>query len=118
MEMRRPWGTTRALRAGRCMPAPVPGASLRLHAVGIALGLIAILSGCAARSPHQNGLQTQANLPERTTHRLISVWEQRLSQYISVEGDGDPAVLARMRTLHSRDTRRPARITFDALDVD
>ena len=65
----------------------------RTHLAWIAFGLLAILGGCATRAPHPDGLQTQANLPDRTAHRLILVWEQQLSQYISVEGDGDPAVL-------------------------
>ena len=93
-------------------------ALVRAHVAWIVFGLLTILSGCAIRAPHPDGLQTQANLADRTTHQLISVWEQQLSQYIAVEGGGDPAVLARARILHSRDVRRPARITFDALDVD
>jgi len=98
--------------------SPIFAPLVRTHVAWIAFGLLAILGGCATRAPHPDGLQTQANLPDRTTHRLILVWEQQLSQYISVEGDGDPAVLAQARILHSRDVRRPARITFDALDVD
>jgi hypothetical protein len=103
-------------RVGAASPISAP--LLRAHVAWIVFGLLTTLSGCAIRAPHPDGLQTQANLPDRTAHRLISVWEQQLSQYIGVEGGGDPAVLARARILHSRDVRRPARITFDVLDVD
>lgn len=82
--------------------------------------LLTVLVGCAARAPHPGPAetQTQADLAERTAKELVSVWEAQLDRYIAQEGAGDPAVLLQMRALHSRDVLRPARITFDALDVD
>lgn len=80
--------------------------------------LLSVLSGCAVRAPHPDGIGPQVSLPERTVQRLISVWEQQLGRYIAQEGGGDPAVLSQARVLRSRDVLRPARITFDALDVD
>src|SRR5262249_36774930 len=97
--------------------SPVSPSFWRAHA-NLAFGLLAVLGGCAVRAPHPDGLPTQTNLPDRTTHRLVAGWEQQVTQYIGAEGGGDPAVIARSRVLHSRDARRPARITFDALDVD
>lgn len=90
---------------------------------GIAKGallVLAILAGCAVRAPHPDGTetQTQGTVPERTVKRLITAWQEQLGRYISDEGAGDPAVLSRARLLHSRDVLRPARITFDALDID
>ena len=93
-----------------------PGLSSRV--AGIAFLLLGVLGGCAARAPHPDRVEPQASVPERTVKRLVSVWEQELGRYISREGDGDPAVLSRTRVLHSRDVLRPARITFDVLDVD
>lgn len=84
----------------------------------IALLLLGVLAGCAVRAPHPDGTQTQAGVPEPTVKRLISVWGQHLHRYINQEGGGDPAVLSQTRVLHSRDAPRPARITFDVLDVD
>jgi hypothetical protein len=85
---------------------------------GPAFLLLAVLAGCAARAPHPDVIEPQGSLSERTAERLISVWETRLARYIDQEGGGDPGVLAQTRALHSRDILRPARITFDALDVD
>ena len=84
----------------------------------LALLLLAILAGCAVRAPRPDAIAPQTHLPERTVTRLISVWQRQLAEYIGREGDGDPAVLSRTRVLHSRDVPRPARITFDVLDVD
>jgi hypothetical protein len=112
VETKEPW------RPGVGAASPVFRSLGRAHVAWVAFGLLAVLSGCAVRAPRPDGLQTQANLPDRTTHRLITAWESQLTQYINAEGGGDPAVLARTRVLHSRDVRRPARITFDALDVD
>ena len=109
---------TRQPRLHVSASGPVYRSLRRAHVAWIAFGLLAVLSGCAVRAPRPDGLQTQANLPDRTTHRLISVWESQLTRYISAEGGGDPAILAQARVLHSRDSPRPARITFDALDVD
>ena len=80
--------------------------------------LLGVLAGCAARAPHPDVTEPQGNLPERTVKRLILVWETRLARYINQEGGGDPGVLSQTRALHSRDILRPARITFDVLDVD
>jgi len=93
-------------------------AALRMAA--FTLVLLTVLAGCAVRAPHPDLMETQAQgaLPERTVKRLVSVWEGQVDRYISQEGAGDPAVLSQARLLHSRDVLRPARITFDALDVD
>jgi hypothetical protein len=94
------------------------GPSLRIARV--ALLLLSILAGCAVRAPHPDATETQthATLPERTVKHLVSVWKGQLGRYISEEGAGDPAVLSQARLLRSRDVLRPARITFDVLDVD
>jgi hypothetical protein len=80
--------------------------------------LLCIVAGCAVRAPRTDVMEPQADLPEATVKRLISVWEQQLGRYIGQEGGGDPAVLSRMQALHSRDVPRPARITFGVLDVE
>ncbi len=86
----------------------------------IAALLFSILAGCAVRAPHPDAseFQTQPSLAERTVKRLVLVWEEQVGRYINDEGAGDPAALSQARLLHSRDVLRPARITFDALDVD
>jgi hypothetical protein len=95
-------------------------ADLSPRATRFAILLLTVLAGCAARAPHPDAAQTRtpAKLAERTVKQLVSVWEAQLDRYISQEGAGDPAVLLQTRALHSRDVLRPARITFDALDVD
>jgi hypothetical protein len=80
--------------------------------------LLCALAGCAVRAPRTDVVEPQADLPEATVKRLISVWEQELGRYISREGGGDPAALSRAQALHSRDVPRPARITFGVLDVE
>ena len=112
---------------GAAPPFPPPGMAgcaetprvlLSPRVAGIALLLLGVIAGCAVRAPHPDGMEAQVGLPERTVKRLISVWEGQLARYINQEGDGDPAVLTQTRALHSRDVPRPARITFDVLDVD
>jgi hypothetical protein len=95
-------------------------ADLSRRAARFAALLLAAVAGCAARAPHPDAAEARApaNLPERIVKQLVTVWEGQLGRYIREEGAGDPAVLAQARPLHSRDVLRPARITFDALDVD
>lgn len=80
--------------------------------------LLVALSGCATRSSQTGVAAASDFLAESTVMRLISVWEERLCRYIEREGDGDPAVLPELRSLHSPDVLRPARITFGVLDVE
>lgn len=89
----------------------------RLTARGV-LVLLGVLAGCAVRAPHRDVMEPQVIPAERTVKRLVSVWETELMRFVNQEGDGDPAVLSQTRVLHARDVLRPARITFDVLDVD
>jgi hypothetical protein len=80
--------------------------------------LLIVLAGCSTRSVHTDLAASQANLADSTARRLISSWQQQVRQYIDREGEGDPAVLARTRALHSPDVLRPSRITFGVLDAE
>jgi len=84
----------------------------------IALLVLCLLAACAVRAPRTQIVEHKADLPEATTKRLISAWEQELARYLSREGGGDPATLSKTSALHSRDVSRPARITFAVLDVE
>jgi len=84
----------------------------------LALLALSVLAGCAARSPHMGVMAPRPALPDARAQRLIAVWQEQLGRYISEEGAGDPAVLSRMPLLRSQDLVRPARITFDVLDVE
>jgi hypothetical protein len=110
-----PFGCHGRLWSGRPRRADLTPRTARF-----AILLLTVLAGCAARAPHPDAAEprTEADLAERTVKQLVSVWEAKLDRYISQEGAGDPAVLLQLRALHSRDVLRPARITFDALDVD
>ncbi|HNQ23547.1 MAG TPA: hypothetical protein PKK06_10680 [Phycisphaerae bacterium] len=63
----------------------------------ILLGLAA--SGCATPRPALHG------------------WQDALTQYVMVQGRGDPNVLRDTTDLHSRRDLRPGRITFGRLDL-
>ena len=84
----------------------------------VAVLLLGFVAGCAARAPHTDVIAPQVQLNESKVHRLLGTWQREVTAYISREGRGDPGVLSQTRALHARDVLRPARITFDALDVD
>ena len=84
----------------------------------IAVLLLSLVAGCAARAPHTDVMAPQAQLNASKVNRLLGTWQREVTAYISREGRGDPAVLSQTRALHARDVLRPARITFDVLDVD
>ena len=62
------------------------------------LAILTITAGCAAKAP-------------------LRAWQDRLTQYIAQQGNGDPNVLSDTTDLHSRRSLRPARITFGELDI-
>jgi hypothetical protein len=80
--------------------------------------LVIVLAACSARAVHKSGPEPHVDLPEAKVKQLIGLWQEQIRQYIDRQGDGDPAVLAQTRALHSRDILRPGRITFGALDND
>jgi len=82
------------------------------------LSLFVVLSACATRSSQTEMPASPDGLAESDVVRLLSVWEDRLCQYVAQEGNGDEEVLATLRRLHSPNVLRPARVTFGALDVD
>jgi hypothetical protein len=88
---------------------------LRRCAVVLVLGFVA---GCAARSPHTRVLSPGPDPTERTVRRLISAWQQRLTEYLDRDGTLDLARMSQLPVLRSRDGLRPARITFAALDLE
>jgi len=47
----------------------------------------------------------------------IGVWQERLTAFISSEGNGDPNVLRNAPQLRSAQSLRPAEIRFSALDI-
>ena len=111
--------------SGACFRSPqtaVPdtqrSVSIGRLVAGCALLLLGVLGGCAVRAPHRDATVPQGSTSERTVKGAISAWETALARFINQEGGGDPAVLSQTRALHSRDVLRPARITFDVLDVD
>jgi hypothetical protein len=82
------------------------------------LVLLMALAACATRLPHADTPPSSGTLSELTVKQLVFAWEEQLRRYIDRQGHGDPAVLSQTRVLHSRDVLRPARITFDALDLE
>jgi hypothetical protein len=80
--------------------------------------LLSFVAGCTARAPHPDVIAPAAQLNESKVHRLLGTWQRELAAYVSREGRGDPGVLSQTRALHARDVLRPARITFNVLDVD
>jgi len=88
-------------------------------AFGITLVLlVSLLIGCAARGPRPTTAVPEYELTDADGRRLVNVWQQRLSEYITRFGSGDPAVLSRLPALRSTGTLRPARITFGVIDVE
>jgi len=79
--------------------------------------LLIALAACSPRAVHMSVPEPHAQLAEAKVKQLISIWQDQVRQYIDRQGDGDPAVLAQTRVLHSRDVLRPGRITFGALDT-
>lgn len=47
----------------------------------------------------------------------IGVWQQRLTDYIALEGHGDPGILREAPTLRSTRSLRPAEVKFNAKGV-
>jgi len=90
------------------------GASNRRLAALLVLGALA---GCAARSSQTEIAPGADPLAERTSARVLSVWREQLCRFIVREGNGDPAALAALDTLHAPTSLRPARITFGVLDA-
>ena len=80
--------------------------------------LLVTLAGCATRSSHTTVATAPGTLDDGTATRLVSVWQEKLCQYVEREGNGDVAVLDELRGLRSRDVLRPGRITFGALEVE
>lgn len=91
---------------------------MRLLARTFALVVIAQLAACAARGPHLPVAPPDHALDDRTTHRLVSAWQDQVAHYIETEGQGDPAVLSQMGVARSQNVARPGRILFGALDVE
>lgn len=85
---------------------------------GLPLLVIVVLWGCAARSSQTQVAAAPEALSENDVIRLVSVWQDRLCEYIAHAGGGDEAVLAELRGLRSPNGLRPARVTFGVLDVD
>lgn len=98
-------------------PSAAPRSGRR-QAIQVAVLLLGFVAGCAARAPHTDVMAPAARLNESKVHRLLGIWQREMAAYISREGKGDAGVLSQTRSLHARDVLRPARITFDALDVD
>jgi len=115
-------GMSGAQACFQCSPTALPdtqqGVSVGRLVARCALLLLGVLAGCAVRAPHRDMTESQGSPSERTVKGAISAWETALARFINQEGGGDPAVLSQTRALHSRDVLRPARITFDVLDVD
>jgi hypothetical protein len=88
----------------------------RGHSTNLILLLVIVLAACSARAVHESVPQPHVDLAEPKAKHLILVWQEQVRQYIDQQGNGDPAVLAQTRALHSRDILRPGRITFGALD--
>jgi len=84
----------------------------------VAALLLSLLAACTVRAPHTDVMAPQAQLNESKIDRLLGTWQREVTAYITREGRGDPGVLSQTRALHARDVLRPARITFDVLDVD
>lgn len=119
---RRAAGMSGALLCFPCPQTALPdtqrSVSVGRLTAGCVLLLLGVLAGCAVRAPHRDVIEPQVIPAERTVKRLVSAWEMKLERFVNQEGDGDPGVLSQTRVLHSRDVLRPARITFDVLDVD
>lgn len=64
----------------------------------VAIPFVLCIAGCSVRSP-------------------IAVWQDRVTQFISNEGNGDPAVLRDTAAMRARDSARPARMTIGQTDV-
>lgn len=62
------------------------------------LVLATLVSGCQSASP-------------------IGVWQERLTAYISGQGNGDPTVLRNAPDLRSAQSLRPAEVRFSAIDI-
>ncbi len=75
-----------------------------------------VLAACSARAVHKSVPEPHAELAEPKVKQLVVLWQEQVRHYIDRQGNGDPAVLAQTRALHSRDILRPGRITFGALD--
>jgi len=91
---------------------------VKCPAGGIVLLLLSALTACSSRAPHPSSDALPTNWSESSVTRLISIWQEQVRRYIHREGNGDPAALAHVTALRSRDVLRPARITFGVLDLD
>jgi len=92
--------------------------SCRRRSDRLVLLLVIVLAACSARAVHKSDPEPHVVLPEPKARQLILLWQDQVRQYVDRQGNGDPAVLAQTRALHSRDVLRPGRITFGALDND
>ncbi|MGB8435880.1 MAG: hypothetical protein WCE38_16620, partial [Burkholderiales bacterium] len=100
---------------GRGRDGGTPVNRLPLH---LALLLLVLLSACATRSSQTEVPAAPGVLAESDVDRLVALWQDRLCRYIVEEGNGDDEVLSRLSDLRSRNTLRPARITFGVLDAE
>jgi hypothetical protein len=103
-----------------CARSPAAGRSqsCRRRTDPVILLLVVVLAACSARAVHKSDPEPHVALPEPKARQLIVLWQDQVRQYVDRQGNGDPAVLAQTRALHSRDILRPGRITFGALDND
>jgi hypothetical protein len=88
-----------------------------LQGLALSLALASLLAGCATRTIHHPEAREQIfQVPAFSMP--IAEWQQRLGDYVTRIGGGDPAVLSQLPVLRSPITMRPARIVFAATDVD
>ncbi len=100
-----------AVGARRC-----PRASGRGRQVAL-LVLTALLTACAVRAPHPTQPTPPSQLSDAAARRVVSAWEQQVSQYVARNGN-DPAALSQLPGLIARDAARPAPIVFRSTDVE
>ena len=117
----------RADSTSHCQPDRCADAVARARPCALTLGcstdrlillLVIVLAACSPRAVHERAPEPHVELAEPKARQLISLWQEQVRQYIDRQGNGDPAVLAQTRALHSRDILRPGRITFGVLDND
>jgi hypothetical protein len=95
-----------------------PSAGLRLAATMLACSVLAgVLGGCAYSGRERVAAPAAPELGEAAARNVVAQWQARIGRYVTDDGQGDPAALARLPALRSQSVPRPGRIVFSALDV-